>query len=246
MSVVNERLRSGLASAEIPQAVLAERCGVDPKSVERWITQDRMPHAGTRAKVARILGMDETYFWPALLRAERAKNATEAELVQIWPTREAVPPDTWRSFLNQTRSQLDVLVYAGGFLIEAYGLVNVARVKAEAGAHVRLLIGDSRCEAVRQRGREEGLPALAERCRSTAEYLADVAQLPGVDVRTHDTVLYSSQYRFDDSMLVNNHAYGSRAAYSPVMHLKKVPGGHLFAHHDDAFERVWSTGRPLA
>src|SRR4051812_41464245 len=96
LSVVNERLRSGLAAAEITQATLAARCGVDIKSVERWITQDRMPHTATRAKVARILGMDETYLWPALLRAERAKNLTEAELVQIWPTREAVPPDMWR------------------------------------------------------------------------------------------------------------------------------------------------------
>lgn len=243
--MVNERLRSGLAAAEITQAALAERCSVDAKSVERWITQDRMPHAATRAKVARVLRVDETYFWPALLRAERAKNATEAELVQIWPTREAVPPDTWRTLLNQTMTQLEILVYAGGFLIEAYGLVNVIRTKAEQGTNVRVLIGDSRCEAVRQRGREEGLPALAERCKSTAEYLSSVAQLPGVGVRTHDTVLYASQYRFDDSMLVNNHAYGSWAAHSPVLHLKRVPGGHLFSHYDDAFERVWSAGRPL-
>ena len=246
MSVANERLRSGLATAEITQAALAEGCGVDPKSVERWITQDRMPHAGTRAKVARILGMDETYFWPALLRADRAKNATEAELVQIWPTRDAVPSDLWRTLLNQTATQLDVLVYAGTFLVEAYGLVDLIRTKAKAGTDVRVLIGDSRCEAVRQRAREEGLPTLAERCRSTGEYLSDVAQLPGVGVRTHDTVLYASQYRFDDSMLVNNHAYGAWAVRSPVMHLKKVPGGHLFSHYDDAFERVWSTGRPLA
>lgn len=246
MSMTNERLRNALVAAEITQATLAERCGVDTKSVERWITQDRVPHSATRAKVARTLGMYETYFWPALLRAERAKNATEAELVQIWPTRDAVPSDLWRTLLNQTATHLDVLVYAGTFLVEAYGLVNLLRTKAEAGTDVRVLIGDSRCEAVRQRAREEGLPTLAERCRSTGEYLSEVARLPGVGVRTHDTVLYASQYRFDDSMLVNNHAYGSWAVRSPVMHLKKVPGGHLFSHYDDAFERVWSTGRRLA
>ena len=244
--MTNLRLRNGLIAAELSQAGLAGRCGVDAKSVERWITQDRVPHAATRAKVARVLGMDETYFWPSLLRSGQAKNATEAELVQIWPTRDSVPGDVWRLMLDQTQSQLDVLVYAGGFLVEAYGLVDVIRTKSAAGASVRILIGDARCDAVRQRGREEGLPTLAERCQSTIEYLTGVSTLPGVTVRTHQTVLYASTYRFDDSMLVNNHVYGSWASRSPVMHLKRVPGGHLFSHYADAFERVWDVGSTIA
>jgi alkylation response protein AidB-like acyl-CoA dehydrogenase len=45
-------------------------------------------------------------------------------------------------------------------------------------------------------------------------------QLPGgVELRLHDTPLYNSVYRFDDEMLVNGHAYGILAAYTPVMHL---------------------------
>lgn len=244
--MVNQRLRNSLIAAEITQAGLAERCGVDGKSVERWITQERMPHAPTRAKVAKVLGMDETYFWPTLLRSGQAKNATEAELVQIWPTRDSVPGDVWRTMLGQTVSQLDLLVYAGGFLVEAYGLIDLIRTKAAAGVAIRVLIGDSRCEAVRQRGREEGLPTLGQRCQSTLEYLTEVAHLPGVTVRTHQTTLYASVYQFDDSMLVNNHVYGSWAARSPVMHLKRVPGGHLFSHYADAYERVWAIGSPIA
>jgi hypothetical protein len=138
-----------------------------------------------------------------------------------------------------------VLVYSGGFLIEAYNLVEVMRTKAAAGASFRILVGDSRCEAVRQRARDEGLPSLIDRTRSTLEYLHDVADLPGVQIRLHQTTLYASMFRFDDSMLVNNHTYGSWAARSPVLHLRKVPGGQLFDYYGRAFERVWATGEPI-
>lgn len=193
-----------------------------------------------------MLGLDETYFWPALLGSEQTKGATQAELVQIWPTRNAVPGDVWRTLLDQTARHVDVLVYAGGFLVEAYDLVDVIRRKAPAGVNFRVLVGDSRCEAVRQRGEEEGLPTLPERCQSTLEYLRDVRQLDGVHIRTHQTPLYASQFRFDDAMLVNTHTYGSWASRSPVHHLRRVPGGQLFDYYAAAFDRVWATGRAVA
>jgi transcriptional regulator with XRE-family HTH domain len=241
----NHRLRNALVSAGITQAVLADRVQVDAKSVERWITQDRLPHATTRARIARELGMDETYFWPSLLGSEQTRNATNAELVQIWPTRGDVPGEVWRSLFRQATSDINVLVYSGGFLIEAYNLVEVMRTKAAAGASFRILVGDSRCEAVRLRAKDEGLPSLIERTRSTVEYLHEVADLPGVQIRLHQTTLYASLYRFDDSMLVNNHTFGSWAARSPVLHLRKVPGGQLFDYYSRAFERVWATGEPI-
>jgi transcriptional regulator with XRE-family HTH domain len=243
--MVNQRLRNALVAAEITQPQLAEKVGVDAKSVERWITQDRVPHATTRTRVSRVLGQDETYFWPALLGTEQSRNATESELVQIWPTRNTVPGEVWRSLFNQARAQIDVLVYAGGFLIEAYDLVEVIATKAAAEVNFRILLGDPRCEAVRQRGIEEGLPKLADRCQSSLEYLHEVVPLDGVQIRTHQTTLYASQFRFDDALLVNNHTYGSWAARSPVMHLRKVPGGQLFDYYAHAFDRVWQTGRTV-
>lgn len=243
--MTNQRLRSALVAAGVTQPALAEQVGVDAKSVERWITQDRLPHATTRGRVARYLGQDETYFWPALLGTEQSRDATQSELVQLWPTRNTVPGDVWRSLIHQASSQLDVLVYSGGFLIEAYDLVEVVRRKAAAGASIRILLGDSRCEAVRQRAREEQLSSLVDRCRSSLEYLAEVATLPGVQIRTHQTILYASQFRFDDSMLINNHTYGSYAARSPVLHLRHVPGGQLFDYYQRSFDRVWATGEPV-
>src|SRR4051812_6487279 len=89
--VVNHRLRNALLAAEMTQTALAEAVGVDAKSVERWITKDRQPHPRTRAAVARVLGFDETYFWPALLGSAASIGAARAELVQVWPTRNDVP-----------------------------------------------------------------------------------------------------------------------------------------------------------
>jgi hypothetical protein len=68
-------------------------------------------------------------------------------------------------------------------------------------------------------------------------------QLPdGVELRLHDTPLYNSIYRFDDEMLVNVHAYGILAAYTPVMHLRRVDGA-FFNTYIESFERVWASAR---
>ena len=243
--MANQRLRNALATSGLTQAMLAESIGVDAKSVERWITQERMPHPVTRASVAQVLGQDETYFWPSLLGTQQSRDATQSELVQIWPTRNDVPGDVWRSLLRQAHDQVDILIYAGSFLFEAYDLVETVRVKAEAGTNFRILIGDGRCEAVRVRQREEGRPAIGDRCRSSLEYISAVANDKGVEVRTHQTNLYVSVFRFDDSMLINNHTYGSFASHSPVMHLRRVPGGQLFDFYARSVDRVWATGEPV-
>jgi transcriptional regulator with XRE-family HTH domain len=224
---------------------LAEAVEVDPKSVERWITQDRQPHARTRAKVADVLGRGETYLWPGLLAGGRAAAASNAEFVQMWAARADVPHEVWRALMAQTHNTIEVLVYAGGFLVEALGFADLVAEKASKGATVRILLGDSDSEAVRARGREEGLPTLPQRCRSTMEYLADAVAVPRVSIRTHHTPLYASIYRFDGSMLVNTHTFGAYAARSPVQHLQEVPGGRLFSLYTQSFEQVWATGRPV-
>ena len=232
-------------AAEISQIQLAESVDVSVKSVERWITQDRQPHPRARAIVSRLLGYDETYFWPALLGSEGSIGAARSELVQLWPTRNDVPGDVWQSLIRQAKHRLDILVYAGGFLVESFRLGDVLRTKSDEGVDTRILIGDPTCEAVRLRGIEEGLPTLAERCRSTLEYLAEAGKLPNVSIRTHTTTLYASHFRFDDAVLINTHTYGAWAARSPVQHIQRVPGGQLFDYYDDGFTRVWETATPV-
>lgn len=231
-------------AARLTKYALAEQLQVNVKTVERWITQNRRPHPGLRLAVARALDRDETYLWPELLSEDRAARASLSEIVQIWPTRPTVPHDVWRSLMLRAANHIDVLVYAGGFLVESLDFVNVVRAKAAAHVEIRVLLGEAESPEVIARAREEGLRSLPERCRSTLEYLRETMSSPMVDIRTHRTPLYNSIYRFDDSMLVNTHSYGAYAAKSPVQHLQRVPGGHLFDYYRSSFEAVWATGRP--
>ncbi|WP_067671979.1 helix-turn-helix domain-containing protein [Nocardia miyunensis] len=242
--MTNERLRGAMAAANLTKHALAERLDVSTKTVERWITQDRCPHPSLRLEVSRVLGRDETYLWPQLLAGSRSAAASLSELVQIWPTRPEVPHEVWRTVMRQAGEEIDVLVYAGGFLVESLDFANVIRIKANAGVRIRILLGESDSPEVLARSREEGLPSLPQRCLSTLEYLRETMDLPMVDIRTHRTPLYNSIYRFDDSMLVNTHSFGAYAAKSPVQHLQNVPGGRLFSYYRDSFEAVWRTGRP--
>jgi hypothetical protein len=91
-----------------------------------------------------------------------------------------------------------------------------------------------------RRGEEEQIgDGLAARVRLGLLYLRDALGAPGVELRFHATTLYNSIYRFDDDMLVNTHVYGAPAAHSPVLHLRRLPGGRLVDHYQASFERVW-------
>ena len=41
------------------------------------------------------------------------------ELARVWATRTAVSAETWHGYFNRAVQQIDILVYAGGFLVEA-------------------------------------------------------------------------------------------------------------------------------
>ena len=141
---------------------------------------------------------------------------------------------------------MDILTYAGTFLFEQHDITEVLRAKSHEGVRCRFLIGDEASEAVRLRAKEEGTTGgLEGRIQLHRRYLRDVVGLPGVEVRTHTTTLYNSLFRFDQDLLVNGHAYGAPAGHSPVMHLRRVPGGRMWEHFMRSFEEVWTVGTPI-
>ena len=148
----------------------------------------------------------------------------------------------WRSLLEAASDRIDVLVFAGLFLPDGYPeIAKLLAAKAEQGTKVRLTLGDPDSDAVRRRGEEEQIgDGLAARVRLGLMYLRDAIGAPAVELRFHATTLYNSLYRFDDDMLVNAHVYGAPAAHSPVLHLRRLPGGQLFDHYQASFERVWN------
>ncbi|EIE99810.1 helix-turn-helix domain-containing protein [Saccharomonospora glauca] len=243
--MANDRLRTAMIAAGVTAETLATKVGVDPKTVERWIgNETRKPHRKTQQQVAKVLGTRDIDLWPAP-STELPTNGLESELVYLYPSRSSITGVTWERLINGVRQQMDVLVFSGAFLVEQYNLVPIIRDKAAQGVRFRLLVGDETSPAVIQRAVDEGTPGgLEGRVQMMRRYLADVAGLDGVEVRTHGTILYNSLYRFDDDLLVNGHAHGGLAGQNPVMHLRRLPTGQMWQHYMRSFERVWEQATP--
>ena len=90
----NERLRAAITSAGLNLQSFSEQVGVDPKTVERWITKDRVPHRAHRMNAAGILGKSDGFLWPSTESDRISRSATEAELVRLYPSRGAIDART--------------------------------------------------------------------------------------------------------------------------------------------------------
>jgi len=243
---VNDRLRDSLSAAGLSPHDAAARLDVDPKTVERWVTQGRTPYPRHRRELAALVRESEAYLWPAALPPERRIEAAESEIVHVYPHRAAIPGDTWTRHFKGAAETIDVLVYAALFLPEQQPkLLRQLCRQADSGTRIRFLLGDPECEAVAQRGTEEGIgDAISAKIQNVLSFFQPHAEHGCLDVRLHQTTLYASIYRFDRDMFVNHHVLGLPAAHAPVMHLRQLDSGDLFTTYTDAFERVWASAEP--
>jgi hypothetical protein len=244
--MANERLRSCMTEAHLTINDVAKHVGVDPKTVERWISTDRVPHRRHRWSTASLLQVDEAYLWPQTLN-ENGCEVNQAECITLYPTRSAVPADLWISLFKAAKDCIDILVYSSSFLPDSYPeFTHELSVRADEGVTVRLLFGDPDSKAVSLRGEEENIgEGMAGRIRLSLSYLREARNNPKIEFRLHGTTLYNSIYRFDDDMLVNTHAYGAPAAHSVVLHLRRLNGGSIFRDYEESLERVWSQATSL-
>ncbi|MFG2909582.1 XRE family transcriptional regulator [Kitasatospora sp. NPDC048286] len=242
----NERLKAVMESGGWTCAALADKAGVDTKSVERWANQNRTPRLGTARVAAEALGEDMFALWPSL-RQPRAARAISPELVALYEQRADLPVSVIVDLLEKATQRIDVLVYAAVFLHEAYPRLNeLLRERAAEGCAVRIAIGDPDSENVRQRGEEEKFGhGIESRCRLALMHYRPLLGTPGIEVRTHGTTLYNSLYRADDQLLVNAHVWGVNAFGAPVWHLRRTGAGRLFDTYASSFDAVWSTARPV-
>ncbi len=231
-----------MLNAGLTPAALAAAVQVDAKSVARWVSEERVPYPVTRVKVAQVLHQEETFLWPALLQDGEACAVAAAEIERVWPTRSSISSETWHALFSRATTQLDILVYAGAFLIETLDLADVLAWKTAKGTRVRVLVGDPRSPAVGMRAAELSLDWLPQRCQSTLDYLRRV---DGIGLRPHGASHYVSLFRFDDLLLANTHAYGIWACHSPVLQLHKAQSGQLFDFYASSFDATWRRwGRP--
>ncbi|MYX14838.1 XRE family transcriptional regulator [Streptomyces sp. SID8374] len=244
----NERLRSAMLAQGMSVHDLAEAIEVNPKTVERWITQGKVPYRRHQYATASQLRVDVTTLWPDDSRAvESATDLSKAEIVTIYPHRHMVPNNLWRDIYERAESHIDLLVYSGLWMSEDPLFHDLLKRKSQGTTQIRILLGDPGCAAVRQRGIDEGHRIMDGKIRNAlVNYRPLFASHPGIGFRLHDGTLYNSLFRSDDEMLVNTHVYGIGAYMAPVLHLRRLPGGGLFDTYANSIEQTWGGARPVS
>ncbi|MFE2290613.1 XRE family transcriptional regulator [Streptomyces sp. NPDC059452] len=243
----NERLRSALLARGSSVQDLADAIQVNPKTVERWITQGKVPYRRHQYAAAAFLRVDVTTLWSDSRAVETASDLGKAEIVTVYPHRHMVPAHMWREMYARAEKQLDMLVYAGLWLSEDPAFHSILQAKANAEAQIRILLGDPACLAVQQRGIDEGHRIMDGKIRNAlVNYRPLFSSHPEISFRLHDATLYNSLFRADDEMLVNAHVYGIGAYMAPVFHLRRIPGGGLFDTYANSIEQTWGNARRVA
>lgn len=244
--MVNERLRATLRATSTTEAGLAQRLGVDPKTVQRWVTKGRTPHRTTAVETATALGVAPDWLWPDL--GSEGEAATAGEVVAFYAHRSQVPSHVWLDQVIAAKERIDVFTYAGLFLTEHNpDVIDLIRHKAANGVQVRIGLGDPDSPEVQLRGHEEGMPKeIPMRVSMSLHYFRPLLGAPGVDLRLHRTTLYNSFYRFDNEMLINQHAYGLYGYQAPILHLKNTGAGDLFPTYERSLDNAWAKAYPYA
>ncbi|MQA10597.1 MAG: XRE family transcriptional regulator [Pseudonocardiaceae bacterium] len=242
----NERLRDALLRNGLTLEQVAKAVNVDPKTVERWITKGRLPYPKHRHKLAAMAREAESYLWPDAVAPERKVETSTAEVVRVYPHRNAVPVELWDQLINDAEQAVEILVHAALFLVERPRFVKDLAAKAEVGAKIRLLFGDPDGDTIALRSEEEqlGEGTLSARIRNALAFYQPLRGVEGVDMRFHDATLYNSIFRFDDEMIINTHVYGFQGAHAPSLHLRRLSAGDLFETYSESFEAVWNLSRP--
>lgn len=243
--MANDRLREALLRNGLSLDHVARATGVDPKTVERWITRGRIPYPRHRNAIASMVRETEHYLWPDAVAAERKAEIAESEVVKVYPHRNNIPADLWDRLLSDATEHIEVLSLAALFLVERPMFAKELRAKAENGAKVRLLFGDPAGREASRRSEEEqlGKGTVAARIRNALAFVRPLVDVPNVEIRLHKTTLYNSVFRFDDEMIVNTHVYGFPGAHAPALHLRRLSAGDLFETYSESLETVWATAK---
>ena len=244
MMARNQRLVDAIRTSGRRVEEFAEELGVDPKTVERWVSTGRVPRPTHRQRVEKALSVPAALLWPG---APGPAPGIE-ELAGAYATRNELAPAAVASLLDAATEHVDVLAFSSMWLWDMVPrFTERLMAKDRAGVQVRICLGDPDSDAVRLRGEEEGIgDGMPARCQLALSYAGSLLEQAPETVRISASTLYSSIFRFDDELLVNTHLFGTPAGSSPVLHFRSTGGGPIAVNVMNSFERVWSQARPVS
>ncbi|MEV8322926.1 XRE family transcriptional regulator [Kitasatospora sp. NPDC056731] len=242
---MNSPLRDAMARANMTSSRLARVCGVDPKTVDRWLANpSREPHARHRSAASQALGEEESVLWPSV--RQLVKSGPDRELVQMYPYRSAAPASLWRQLIRGATRELTFAGYTNYFLwLEHANFGSLLRQKAAAGVQVRFILGEPGHPVTRQRELEEDVPlSLSTRIEVTLSELAKLRDA-SIEARYETAHVSLSAFRFDDDMIVTPLLPGRIGHDAPMMHLRRAQDDGVFDRFVGHVEDLWAKGRDV-
>lgn len=234
--MVNESLRAAMRSASMTADDLAVMVGVDAKTCQRWVSAGRTPHARHRRLAAAALGKDEVMLWPSVKTI--FKTGAEREVLGAYPHRSELPRAIWRDLIEGAQRRVWCGGYTSYFLwTEVPNLVATLADKPD----VRFVLGDPDSPVTTERERVEAA-ALTVTTRINMSR-AELAKLPGAQVRYSDRHISLSVWIFDDDMIVCTHLSDLLGHDSPTLHIRRRADRGLFDRYAGHFGYLWDTAR---
>jgi hypothetical protein len=251
--VPNVALDLAMKGMGISRHKLARAIGVTEITVRRWLENVQIKVRLDNAQAAaRELGCTPHDLWPDQFPPSQEPSSSMGYTTgpfnpALYASRMQVPITLWQNHFSDSRNAIDILVFAATFLFDTLdGFTATLTDAARRGVQIRFLIGDPDGDNTALRGKEEGIgESVHARSHNSVELLRPYTTTPGLDVRTHETTLYTSIFRVDDDMIVNFHIYGSPGRDNPVMVFSRQQEPRLWATFERAFTRVWDNARPL-
>ncbi len=242
----NERLRIALARADVTVERIAHDVGVDPKTVQRWLS-GRVPHPRHRWALAQHLDENEEFLWPGASRVGAAGAGAAAELVAAYAYRSELDLRRWWELFNGAERQIDLLGFTLYFLPQQHpGLVDLLQSKLAQGCRLRVAVADPGSAHVEWRDSEEHQAiTVVARIHSSLDALQPLIGRDGAAFRFQEAPLYNSIFRFDDQMLVTPHLYGIPGHSAPMLHLRRLMPNGMFSRFAAHFEGVWADARHM-
>lgn len=236
-----------MASAKVRPNQLARMVGVEPKTVERWLSNpDRAPRESTQEDAGRALGVDPVTLWPKSVRSH-VKTGHDREIVAAYPFRSAAPTSLWASLIDGASRTLTFAGYTNYFLWQQHPRLGARlAAKAKHGTRVRFLVGDPESEVTTKREEVEGVPlTVSTRIRITLDALAKMGRHEGVEARFSDQHIALSVFMFDDQMLVTPHIASLLGDESPMFHIRRLEDDGLYDRFAGHVTALWEDGRPV-
>ncbi|MFJ9340968.1 XRE family transcriptional regulator [Streptomyces sp. NPDC101733] len=236
-----------MTNAKMTEAQLAEACGVDAKTVGRWLADpNRVPHARHRWAACGTLDAEEAALWPNAVRSVLT-TGPDREIVQVFPYRSAAPASLWKSLVSKAAKELTFAGYTNYFLwLEQANLGGALRRKAQGGCRVRFLMGDPRSPVTAAREIEEDVPlTLSTRIAVTLNELEKLRDVDNIEARFETGHVNLSVFRFDDEMIVTPILARRVGHDSPMMHLRRRQTDGMFDRFAAHVEELWSRGHDV-